>query len=243
MIILLIIFFIFLYIFATISSNRRYKKWPFYRTVFWILGVLFAASTLIGPIADLAHHDFRVHMIGHLFLGMLAPLLMVLAAPITLVLRTLKVKHARCLSSILKSHPMKFFSDPIIASILNVGGLWILYTTELYSSMHHNIYLHFFIHLHVFLAGYLFTASMIYIDPTAHRRKIGYRAIILVLALAFHGILSKYIYANPPYGISSKHAETGGILMYYGGDFIDAFLIFFLCLQWYKAQQPRVRQY
>lgn len=230
---------ILLYVFATISSNRKYKKWPTYRTVFWSVGVLFVASSFIGPIADRAHHDFIAHMIGHLLLGMLAPFLLVMSAPMTLVLRTLKVQYARILSSILKSQLIRFFSDPIIASVLNVGGLWILYTTELYWSLHGNIFLHTFVHIHVFLAGYLFTASIIYIDPTPHKRSISYRFVILVLALACHGILSKYIYAYPPYGVSTNHAEVGGLLMYYGGDIIDGLLIFTLCLQWYKSQQPR----
>ncbi|OAH58607.1 hypothetical protein AWH48_16515 [Domibacillus aminovorans] len=228
-----------MYILATLLSNGRHKRWPLYRTVFWVLGILCAASAVVGPIANRAHMDFTAHMFGHLLLGMFAPLLMVLAAPMTLVLRTLNVKLARRLSYVLKSWPVRVLSDPIVASLLNVGGLWILYTTDLYSAMHQNVLLYLFIHLHVFFAGYLFTVSIIYIDPTPHRSSFIYRAIVLVIALASHDILSKYIYAQPPTGVPIAQAETGGMLMYYGGDTIDIILIFILCLQWFRANRPR----
>lgn len=228
-----------MYILATVLSSSRHKRWPLYRTAFWIFGVFCAASAVVGPIANRAYMDFTAHMLGHLLLGMLAPLLMVLAAPMTLVMRTLNVKLARRLSHVLKSCPVQALSDPIVASLLNVGGLWVLYTTDLYSMMYQNILLHLFIHLHVFFAGYLFTLSMIYIDPTPHRSSFRYRSIVLVTALASHGILSKYIYVQPPTGVPTVQAEIGGMLMYYGGDVIDIVLIFIFCLQWFRANRPR----
>src|SRR4051794_22848102 len=91
-----------LYILATITSNRRYKRWSLYRTAFWILGVVCAATAVVGPIADQSHQDFTMHMVGHLLLGMLAPLLMALAAPMTLILRTLTIPLARNLSRLFK---------------------------------------------------------------------------------------------------------------------------------------------
>lgn len=233
---------IIVYVIAAISSNQNDKKWPVYRTIFWIAGIFFAIIALVGPIANRAHIDFTYHMIGHLFLGMLSPLLMVLARPITLLVRALNVKFARRISMVLKSKTFRFISDPIVASILNIGGLWILYTTDLYSLMHQHLFMYIFIHVHVFFAGYLFTASMISFDPKPHKSSFSYRACVMVLALAGHGSLSKYIYVNPPEAVSPNQAESAGMLMYYGGDVIDAVLIYFLCLEWYKENRPRVRK-
>lgn len=228
-----------LYLLALIVSNRKHKKWSISRTILWIIGVCCALSAVSGPLAHRAHMEFTSHMLGHLLIGMLAPLLMVLAAPITLLLRTLHVTKARRLSRILKSRFMRIISDPIVAVILNVGGLWILYTTSLYGAMHQYFLLYLFIHIHVFLAGYLFTISMIYIDPAPHRTGYIYRGTVLILALTGHGILSKYIYAYPPAGIPREQAQSGGMLMYYGGDLIDLILIIIFCYQWYKAARPR----
>ncbi|SDN98136.1 cytochrome c oxidase assembly protein [Halobacillus aidingensis] len=234
---------ILLYIGAGIVSNRsrHLQKWPVWRYVLWFIGVLCAGIAVIGPLADQARIDFRAHMMGHLLLGMLAPLLLVLAAPMTLLLRTLPVSAAKKISSLLRSSYVRVISHPITASILNIGGLWVLYTTDLYHMMHDNLWIHILVHLHVFLAGYLFTMAMIYIDPVAHRYSYLYRAIVFIFALAGHGILSKYLYASPPEGVSQSQAEAGSMLMYYGGDAIDAILIFILCWQWYKATQPNKR--
>ncbi|WP_373464724.1 cytochrome c oxidase assembly protein [Bacillus sp. V2I10] len=229
-----------LYGMAVSISNRSRRKWPVSRSVFWFIGIFCAFSAVSGPLANRAHMDFTAHMLGHLLLGMLAPLLMVLAAPMTLFLRTLKVNQARRLTSVLKSLPIRILSDPLTASLLNVGGLWLLYTTDLYPAMHQHSILHIVIHLHVFLAGYLFTVSMIYIDPAPHRTSFAYRMIVLVLAFGGHGILSKFIYAYPPNEVSLEQAEASGMLMYYGGDVIDIVIIFILCLQWYRAARPRV---
>ncbi|TDL30858.1 cytochrome c oxidase assembly protein [Jeotgalibacillus sp. S-D1] len=228
-----------LYCAAVLLSNRRYKPWPLYRTGLFAAGALCAAAAVAGPLAERAHMDFTAHMMGHLLLGMLAPLLMVLAAPVTLILRTLPVTYARRLSRLLKTKPASLLTDPVFASVLNIGGLWLLYTTDLYQMMHQSLILHVVIHLHVFIAGYLFTASMIYIDPTPHRTSYVYRTVVLVIALAGHGILSKYIYANPPAGTPASQAESGSVLMFYGGDLIDAVIITILCYQWYKAARPR----
>ncbi|GGC98744.1 membrane protein [Thalassobacillus devorans] len=228
-----------LYMGAVFLSNGRHRRWPFYRSVLWGIGTSFAILSVAGPLAERAHVDFTAHMLGHLFLGMLAPLLMALAAPMTLLLRTLPVKNARRLTKLLRSKPVRVLSNPITATILNIGGLWLLYATDLYMLMHHSLILHVFIHIHVFLAGYLFTISILYIDPTPHRHSYLYRGIVLVTAVAGHGILSKYIYANPPAGIAADQAQAGGKLMYYGGDMIDAVIIFLLCLHWYQAARPR----
>jgi len=228
------------YLRMAVVSNHRCKRWPFYRYVCWILGVIFSAAVLIGPIAKLTHENFISHMVGHLFLGMLAPLLLVLAAPMTLLMRTLRVRSARRLSRVLKSFPVSIYCNPVVASILNIGGLWVLYTTELYSAMHHNLLLHIVVHIHIFIAGYLYTISILYIDPAPHRYGFIFRAVVLILSLAGHGILSKYIYAYPPLGVTTDQAEIGGMIMYYGGDLVEIILIFIFCQQWYKAARPRM---
>ncbi|WP_213513141.1 cytochrome c oxidase assembly protein [Paenibacillus montaniterrae] len=230
-----------MYILAVVLSNMRHKRWPIYRSVCWACGILLAALSVAGPLADHAHLNFTAHMLCHLFLGMLSPLLLALAAPITLFLRTLTVPSARKLSQMLKSWPSQLLTNPVVATFLNIGGLWLLYTTSLYSLMHQSSLLLLIVHLHIFLAGYLFTVSIIYVDPVSHRAPFMYRAVALIIALAGHGVLSKYIYAYPPSGVPAVQAKQGALLMYYGGDLVAVVIIFILCLHWYKATRPRKR--
>ncbi|WP_054957960.1 cytochrome c oxidase assembly protein [Paenibacillus dakarensis] len=228
-----------LYVYAAQYSNQRFRKWPFYRYVCFIFGVLCSVSAISGPLAHWSHADFRAHMLGHLLLGMLGPLLIVLSSPVTLALRTLPVRGARVITRLLKSTPVRWLSHPVTASVLNIGGLWLIYRTDLYSAMQQSLVLHTLVHFHVFAAGYLFTASMIYTDPAPHRTSYALRAVTMICAFAGHGILSKLIYAEPPEGISQPLGEAGALLMYYGGDLIDMVLIFIFCLQWYRSTRYR----
>lgn len=229
-----------LYLFGVVKSDRRarLRRWPRMRTLLWMLGVALSASALIGPLAALAHENFIWHMAGHLLVGMLGPLLMALGAPVTLMLRTLPVRQARKVSRLLRSRLAGFYIHPITASVLNIGGLWLLYTTGLFESMHHHLLLHVLIHIHVFAAGYLFTMSMLYIDPVPQRFGYLYRTVVFILALAGHGILSKFLYAYPPDGVPAAEARAGAMLMYYGGDAVDLVIIILLFRGWYRSARP-----
>lgn len=228
-----------LYPLAAALTSLRYKPWPLHRIFLWSLGIVAITTSIAGPLADFAQNNFRGHMWTHLLLGMLAPLLLLLAKPMTLLLRSLPVPLARRISFLLRSRLARFLSHPIPAFTLNIGGLYLLYLTNLFEWMHQSVLVYALIHSHIFLAGYLFTASIIYVDITAHR--VGYvlRSIVLILSLAAHKILAKFLYAHPPAGVPQAQAEAGGMLMFYGGDLIELLIIVILCYQWYKATAPK----
>lgn len=229
-----------LYSFAALYSTYKkgLRRWPPLKILYWALGLFAITISVEGPLAQSATVNFEAHMMTHLLLGMLAPLLIVLSSPMTLFLRTIPVRFGRKVSKILNSAYGRTISHPVTAAFLNVGGLWLLYTTDLYHSMHESLSLHILIHFHVFAAGYLFTSAIIYLDPISHRFSYAYRTVVFIFALAGHGILSKFIYANPPAGVPIAEAERGAMLMYYGGDLIDAVLIIILFTQWYRSLKP-----
>lgn len=229
-----------LYLFAVILSNKHYKTWPISRNIYWISGVFCVWFSVTGSIAN--QTTFTSHMLCHLLLGMLAPLLLVLSAPMTLLLRTLKTSYARNFSQLFKPTPVSILTHPIVTAFFYIVGLVLLYTTDLYALMHHHFFIHLLVHFHLLLAGYLFTASIIYIDPTPHRYSFLYRSIICFITLAAHAILSKYIYAHPPIKVPLEQAKTGAMMMYYGGDIIDAMLIYILCYQWFYATRNSARK-
>ena len=152
-----------LYLVAVNKANRRFTKWPRYRMVCWILGVLSAAIAVFGSLDR--QTDFVMHMIDHLLLGMFFLLLIVLSSPLTLILRSLHVHQARRLTKFLKSWPITLYHHPLVASLLRYWWIMATYSTHLYHAMHHHWWIHLVVHLHLFFAGYLFTASMIYMDP------------------------------------------------------------------------------
>lgn len=218
---------------------RNHGRWPWWRTGFWLAGLTCVGAALIGPLGEAARTGFTAHMAGHLLLGMLAPLLLVLAAPVSLALRTLPVNRARRLSRVLRSQLVRVIGHPVTAVVLNAGGLWLLYATPLYHLMHSSLWLHGLVHAHVLIAGIVFTAAIISPDPIAHRASFRLRAAVMVVFIAVHSILGKWLYAYPPAAVDIRDAQVGAQLMYYGGDIIDVVLLVLLFLGWYPATRSR----
>ncbi|MFD2795144.1 cytochrome c oxidase assembly protein [Promicromonospora vindobonensis] len=223
------------YLAAVASDIRQGRTWPWYRSLMWVLGVMAAAAGFVGPLATAAHDSFTAHMGAHLVVGMVAPLLLVLAAPVTLALRVMDVKPARVLSRVLHCPVGRVLTNPVVAALLNVGGLCVLYRGPLYGLMQQGMLVHVLVMVHFLLAGYLYTVSLVPVDPSPHRTGFVLRAVVLVVSLAAHGVLAKLLYAYPPPDVTTADAHTGAQLMFYGGDLVDFVLIWLLCAQWYRV--------
>jgi putative membrane protein len=220
-----------------VAARRRQRSWPAGRTACWFTGLTAATAAWLGPAAG---PGFVAHMGGHLLLGMVAPLLLVLAAPGTLALRALPVRHARRLSRVLATPVLRFVVHPVTAVALDAGGLWLLYTTRLYPAMMQSPPIHLLVRVHVLAAGLLLANAVAGVDPVAHRPGRPVRAVSLLAFLAAHAILAKYLYVHPPAGVSASAAHTGAELMYYGGDVADLALVTVFCWQWYDPARFRV---
>jgi putative membrane protein len=224
------------YVVAAYRTGAR-GHWPAHRIILWIGGCLVTALSL--QVATSRHDDFVAHTVAHVGLGMLAPLLLVLAGPVTLALRSLDVVPARRLARLLKSWPFRFVGHPVTAGVLTLGGLWLLYVGGLYGSLHNNGLLFAVVHLHVFVSGYLFTAAIIGIDPNLHRAGWVLRAAALCAVMAGHSIISTYLAGHPPAGVSPSQAEAGSMVMYYGGGVVAVALAVVFCGAWYREAGHR----
>ena len=219
-------------------ARRRGRTWPLVRTVSWAAGCLLAALAVSGPLAAASMTSRTAHMAGHVLLGMLAPLLLVLGAPVTLALRALPVHAARRLSRLLRSRPPRFLTVPAVAAVIDVGGLWLLYGTPLLERAHAYPLAYAALHAHVLLAGYLFTAVLAGPDPLPHRRSTRHLLAVLVLALAAHDVLAKRLYATAS-GADLLDEQRGALVMYYGGDAVDLLLAVLVCARWYRSTRPQ----
>jgi putative membrane protein len=209
----------------------RGVAWPGGRTARWVLGIAAAVAgavvlSLGGP------HDLRLHVAGHLLLGMVAPVLLVTAAPVALALRALRREHARTLGRLLRSRPPAVLTHPAVAALLDVGGLWLLYRTDLLVAVSPLV-----VHLHMLLAGYLFAFSLVGPDPAPHRPGLAVRCGVLVAAVAAHDVLAKLLYAAPPPGVPAAQAEFAGLLMYYGAAPVHVALFVLLGREWFAGQR------
>jgi putative membrane protein len=224
-----------LYTSGAARLRRRGDAWPWWRDLSVTLG---SAGIAVAALAPLPGGEFTAHMLQHLIVGMLAPLLLVLARPVTLALRALPPgRTRRGLVAVGRSGPATALVFPPAAASLDVGGLWLLYRTHLFAATHDHPWPHGLIHLHVLTAGVLFSAAICQLDPLRHRYSVPFRSATLVAAGTVHAVLAKSLWVTPPPGTAFSPADlhTGAELMYYGGDLAEIGLAVVIAAQWYAA--------
>jgi cytochrome c oxidase assembly factor CtaG/putative copper export protein len=165
-----------LYIKGVIILKKRGDAWPVGRTIAFALGIAGIDFATSGGLGVYAMYSFEYHMIAHMTLGMIAPIGLVLGAPITLALRTLPQGRTptengprAILISLLHSRIGVLFTNPIIALALFDGSLFVLYFTDLFGTLMASHAGHLLMNIHFILAGFLFFMIIIGVDPSPRR--------------------------------------------------------------------------
>ncbi|MBT2442094.1 cytochrome c oxidase assembly protein [Streptomyces sp. ISL-36] len=229
------------YLLAAHRLRHRGDTWPRRWDASFAAGSAGVASAAVGPLPG---GPLTVHMIQHLTVGMAAPLLFVLARPLTLALRSLAPGTTRrSLLALARSRPVGWLVFPPLAALLDIGGLWLLYRTGLFAAVQRDPWLHALVYTHVLAAGLLFTFAVCRLDPVRHRWGLGVRGATLLAAGAVHAVLAKALYAAPPPGTAFASADlhAGAQVMYYGGDLVEAAVATVVAASWYQAT-GRARQ-
>ncbi|MFC5927196.1 cytochrome c oxidase assembly protein [Micromonospora vulcania] len=222
------------YLLAVVRDQRGWNHW---RTAAWLVGCALLAFA-VGPLAQ-PSGDPRLHMAQHLLLGMLAPLGLVLGAPVTLLLRVAPPAVRRAVGRVLRARPLHLIAHPVTAALLSAGGLTLVLLTPLYAAAERLPALHHALHVHYLAAGYLFAWSLAGPDPAPRRPGLAVRVGALLGAAAGHAALAKYLYANAdtlPPGLSDPDRalfRAAAQLMYYGGDLAELLLAVALFATWY----------
>jgi putative copper resistance protein D len=162
-----------LYLLGVRRLRRRGDAWPTGRVIAWMCGcavLLFTTSSGVGRYMPAM---FSMHMIAHMLLSMLVPILLVLGGPVTLALRALPTAGRgeppgprEWLLAALHSRLSRFLTNPIVATAVFVAGFYGLYLGGLFSAAVSSHAAHMAMNLHFLLSGYLFYWVVIGIDPT-----------------------------------------------------------------------------
>ena len=186
-----------LYIKGVSILKSRGDTWPVGRTVAFACGIALIDFATSGGLGVYALFSFEYHMIAHMALGMIAPIGLVLGAPITLALRTLpqsrdgKERGVRALAvTALHSRYSVFLTNPVTALIIFDGSLFALYFTDLFEVLMGNHAGHLFMNIHFILAGFLFFNVIIGIDPNPRKIPHIVRIVVLFCAMSLHAFFS-----------------------------------------------------
>jgi putative membrane protein len=223
------------YLAGVLRLRGRGDQWPQHRDVCFAVGTAALAAALLVPLPG---EPFTAHTARHLVVAMAAPVLLVVARPVTLALRVLRPGRARrALLGAARSRPAAWAVFPPLAAALDVGGLWLLYRTPLGAAAEAHAALHALVQVHLVGAGLLFAFAVCGLDPMRRRWSPAWRGLTLLAAGAAHAVLAKSLYAAPPPGtdFAAADVQAGAQLMYYGGDLVELALAVVLARQWYTA--------
>ncbi|MGP3638601.1 cytochrome c oxidase assembly protein [Streptomyces sp. 24-1644] len=210
------------------------QGWSRWRTTGFLTGTALLGAALLPPVAPFAHEDFRGHMAQHMLVGMYAPLALVLAAPVTLLLRTVSAARGRQLTAVLHSPPARAIAHPAVALALFTGSLAVLYFTPLYNATAGRPAAHWLLHAHFLLSGCLFAYVIAGPDPAPSRPGVRARLVYLGIAIAAHAVISQLMYGGFWVDIHAPiyQVQGGAEIMYYGGDIAELLLAVALVATW-----------
>lgn len=183
---------IFLYLFGVVRLRSRGDSWPIGRTVSWVMGMLVLLYVTNGATNAYQEYLFSVHMVGHMILSMLVPVLLVPGAPVTLLSR---VQTARKDGSwglrewvlwAVHTPYAWFISHPLFAGLNFALSLVLFYYTPLFRWATEEHLGHQWMLVHFLITGYLFVQSLIGVDPQPHRPGYPVKLMLLIGTMAFH---------------------------------------------------------
>jgi putative copper resistance protein D len=163
---------------------RRGRRWSPARTAAFLSGV---AVLVAAPVVD--DTSFTGHMVEHVGLGMLAPLLLALGAPVTLALQSGRPATTATLRSALRSRPLGVLAHPVVGWLLFGGTMVVLYFTPLLSFSQRHPVPHAALHAHLLVVGCLFLWPLVGVDPVPRRLPYGGRLLAVLVAVPFHAFV------------------------------------------------------
>lgn len=176
---------------------RRSRGWPALRAVAFYSGLAIAVWASSGGIARYSMMSFSAHMVSHMSLSMLAPIFIVLGAPMTLALRSLPATSRdqsrsprQWLAAVLHSGYATLLSNPIVVLALFTFGLYGMYFTSAFAALMSDHTGHTLMSVHFLLTGLVFSYVVIGVDPTPRPLAYPMRLIMVVVAMAIHAFFA-----------------------------------------------------
>jgi cytochrome c oxidase assembly factor CtaG/putative copper export protein len=252
-----------LYLAGLRVMHLRGDVWPWGRTLAWFAGLLVVAWAGIGGLSQYAHVMFSAHMGSHMMLGMVAPILLVLGAPMTLALRTLpgprqpgEVSPRGLLLSFLHSPFARFLTHPLVGPALFLGSLFVLYFTGLFDWLMESHWGHGAMQLHFLAVGALYYYVIVGVDPSPRTIQPMVRFAILMFTIPFHAFFSvalmstKTVIGAPYWHVINRPYRTdllgdqylGGGISWAMGE-VPLVLVFgALFIQWIRSDMREARR-
>lgn len=249
-----------LYGWGVVRLRRRGDAWPAGRTAGFTLGVLTVALVMCTALNEYGMVLFSVHMVQHMVISMLSPILLLLGAPVTLALRALPAAGRgrrgprQLLVALLHSRYARMVTHPGFTIPLFIASLYALYFSPLFDFLMGSRAGHLAMMTHFLLVGLVFFWPIMGVDPGPQRPGYVMRMLELFAGMPFHAFFGIALmmasepmvstYANPPASLGvtalDDQIAAGGIAWAFS-EIPSVVVLIALVYQWYFSEQRRAR--
>src|SRR6516165_10082132 len=221
-----------LYLWGVLRVRRRHpaRPWPLHRTVLFLGGlavIVIATESGVGRYDDVLFWD---HMVQHLLLLMVAPPMLVLGQPATLLLHASRNPLHTWTKKFLRSRVVSWLTWPPFTVSLYVAVIVGTHLTGLMNVVLSNEAVHNAEHALYLVAGYLYFLPLLGREPIRWRVSYPTRIFLLFLAMpvdAFTGLVLGSENSNPFPSLAQARpawspsppsdVHIGGAVMWVGG--------------------------
>jgi putative copper resistance protein D len=223
----------------------RWRRWA------WLAGLAVILLAVASPVGYYDTTLFTVHMVQHLLLTLVAAPLLVLAAPITLLLRVASPEaRKRWILPVLNSRIVRAISHPWVAWGLFAAVMWFSHFSPLFDAALDDELLHRLEHALYLGSGLLFWWPIVGADPSPHRVSHPGRVFYVALGMPFSSLLGLVIFSartvlyehyatlSRAWGMSPREdqALAGGI-MWAGGDLVFVIALILAVAMWLRHEE------
>jgi cytochrome c oxidase assembly factor CtaG len=240
----------------------RGDAWPVGRVVSFAAGVLTIGLTMCTGLNTYGMAMFSVHMVQHMILSMLSPILLLLGAPVTLALRALptagrgRLGPRELLVKLLHSRYLRIVTHAAFTIPLFIASLYALYFTPLFDWLMRSEAGHIAMMVHFLLVGLVFFWPIMGVDPGPHRPGYVMRMLELFAGMPFHAFFGIALmmgsapmiktFEHPPASLGvdplSDQTAAGGIAWAFS-EVPSVIVLVALLFQWYVTEKRQaVRQ-
>src|SRR5664280_346087 len=180
------------YLLGVRRMRARGDSWPVARPIGWVMGWAIFVWATCGAPGVYGRVLFSMDMVMHMTVFMVSPILMVLAAPVTLALRTAVPRRDNTLGprelllAVVHSRFLAVIGNPIVAAVIFFGSLIVFYFSPLFELALRTHTGHVLMTLDFLLAGYLFAWVLVGIDPGLRRWPPWLLLVVLFGTISFH---------------------------------------------------------
>ncbi|CAN5652101.1 cytochrome c oxidase assembly protein [soil metagenome] len=236
---------------AAVDARHPTNPVPRWRRWSWLAGLAVIVLALASPIDAYDTTLFSVHMVQHLLLAMVAAPLLLLAAPITLLLRFASPEaRRRWILPVLHSRFVRVISLPVVAWGLFAAVMWFSHFSPLFDAALEDELIHRMEHALFLGAALLFWWPVVGADPGPHRLGHPARILYLALGMPLSSFLGLVIFSSPT--VLYSHYETlarswgmtaledqawAGGIMWAGGDLAFVVALILAVAVWLRHEE------